>query len=174
MAGHKPASVLFESGKPLGLVDLEIPDLKQRQVLVDIVHTGVCHTQLLEISGQRRPDRFLTNALDHDASGTVLEVGEGVTKVGNGDHVVLSWIKGTRDDVPSTVYKGPDGRINSGAISEFMQQTVAWENQATTIPDEVPLRETAMLGCASPTGAGTGLNTAPAGRTSSIAVFGVD
>lgn len=167
------AAVLFELSKPLRLIALTIPDLKPGQVLVDIAYSGVCHSQLLEVRGKRGPDRFLPHTLGHEGSGTVLEVGAGVTKVKPGDRVVLSWIKGSGAELRSTVYQSPEGPINSGAISTFMRQTVTCENRLTPIPDTMPLREAALLGCAIPTGAGIVMNAAGVRPGSSVAVFGV-
>jgi len=154
-------------------VTLSIPELKPGQLLVDIAYGGVCRSQLLEVRGKRGPDRFLPHTLGHEGSGTVLEVGAGVTKVKPRDRVVLSWIKGGGADVSSTIYQSTQGPINSGAISTFMRQTVTCENRVTPIPDIMPLREAALLGCAIPTGAGIVLNTAKVQPGSSIAIFGV-
>lgn len=154
-------------------MSLCIPELKPGQVLVDIAYSGVCHTQLLEVRGRRGPDRFLPHTLGHEGSGTVLEVGAGVAKVKPGDRVVLSWIKGRGAEVPFTIYGSSEGPINSGAVSTFMHQTVTCENRVTPIPDTMPLREAALLGCAIPTGAGIILNTARVRPGSSVAVFGV-
>ena len=166
------AAVLYEPGKPLRIEELTIPTLKPGQVLVEVAFSGVCHSQLLEVRGKRGPDRFLPHTLGHEGSGTVLEVGAGVTKVKAGDRVVLSWIKGSGADVPSTIYQSAEGPINSGALSTFMRQTVTCENRVTPIPDAMPLREAALLGCAIPTGAGIILNTAKVRPGSSVAVFG--
>ncbi len=167
------AAVLFELNQPLRLLTLTIPDLKPGQVLVEVAYSSVCHSQLLEVRGKRGPDRFLPHALGHEGSGTVLEVGADVTKVKPGDRVVLSWIKGSGADVPSTVYQSLEGPINSGAISTFMRQTITCENRVTPISEAMPLREASLLGCAIPTGAGIVLNTARVQPGSSVAVFGV-
>ena len=173
MPNQTEAAVLFELAQPLRLITLSIPDLKPGQVLVDVAYSGVCRSQLLEVRGERGPDRFLPHTLGHEGSGTVLEVGAGVTKVKPGDRVVLSWLKGRGADVPSTVYHSSEGPINSGAISTFMRQTVTCENRVTPIPDAMPLREAALLGCAIPTGAGIVLNTARVRPGSSVVIFGV-
>jgi S-(hydroxymethyl)glutathione dehydrogenase/alcohol dehydrogenase len=167
------AAILYEPGRPLQIEELTVPTLKPGQVLVEIAFSGVCHSQLLEVRGKRGPDRFLPHTLGHEGSGTVLEVSTGVTKIKPGDHVVLSWIKGSGADVPSTVYQSAEGPVNSGAISTFMHHTVTCENRVTPIPDAMPLREAALLGCAIPTGAGIVLNTAGVRPGNSVAVFGV-
>jgi S-(hydroxymethyl)glutathione dehydrogenase/alcohol dehydrogenase len=167
------AAVLAETGKPLQIQELTIPDLKPGQVLVDVKYSGVCHSQLLEVCGKRGPDRFLPHTLGHEGSGIILEVGIGVTKVKPGDHVVLSWIKGSGADVSSTVYQSADGPVNSGAISTFMRRSITCEDRVTPIRYAMPLREAALLGCAVLTGAGVVRNTAKVQPCSSVAVFGI-
>ncbi len=167
------AAVLFELNQPLHILTMTIPDLKPGQVLVEVAYSGVCRSQLLEVRGKRGPDRFLPHTLGHEGSGTVLEVGADVTKVKPRDPVVLSWIRGSGADVPSTIYQSAEGPINSGSISTFMRQTITCENRVTPILNTMPLREAALLGCAIPTGAGIVLNTARMGPGNSVAVFGV-
>ncbi len=167
------AAVLYELKKPLRIVNLTLPELKPGQVLVEMAYVGVCHTQLLEARGLRGQDKFLPHALGHEGSGNVLEVGQGVTKVKPGDRVVLTWIKGTGAEVSGTTYQGPEGPVNSGAVGCFMRQTITCENRLVPIPDNMPLREAAPLGCAIPTGAGMVLNTLKLKKGESIAIFGV-
>lgn len=173
MSYKTQAAVLFETGKPLRIMELAIPALKPGQVLVDVAFSGVCHSQLNEVRGHKGPDRFLPHALGHEGSGTVVAVGAGVTKVKSGDHVVLSWLKGSGADVPGTVYAGADGPVNSGAIATFMRRTVTCENRVTVIPRSIPLDLAALLGCAIPTGAGVVFNTSGLKPGDSVAVFGV-
>lgn len=167
------AAVLFETSKPLEVLSLSIPDLRPGQVMVDVAYSGVCHTQLLEVQGKRGVDRFLPHTLGHEGSGIVNRVGVGVKKVKPGDPVVLSWIKGSGADVPSTLYDSARGPVNSGAISTFMRRTVTCENRLTRIPDRMPLREAALLGCAIATGAGIVRNVAKVKPGSRVAVWGV-
>lgn len=167
------AAVLVELGCPLVLADLQIPALKPGQALIEVAVSGVCHTQILEASGYRGQDRFLPHCLGHEGSGTVREVGPGVTKVRPGDAVVLSWIKGSGADVASTVYGWGEKSVNAGAITTFSRHAVISENRLTLLPAGVPLREAAMLGCAVPTGIGAVWNVAQARPGESLAVFGV-
>lgn len=166
------AAVLVETGKPLEIRNLTIPELAAGQVLVEVQYAGVCHTQLHEIRGNRGPDRFLPHTLGHEGAGTVLTCGSDVSKVRPGDRVVLSWIKGEGIDVASTTYGSPDGPVNSGAISTFMTHAVCSENRLVPLCD-MPMRESALLGCAVPTGAGMVTNTADIQPGSTVAVFGV-
>jgi len=168
------AAVLTEVNRPLQIEELAIPPLKEGQVLVDIAYSGICHSQLNEIHGLKGEDKFLPHTLGHEGAGVVLETGPGVTKVKIGDHVVLTWIKGSGFDVAATQYKRQDGSIvNSGAISTFLKYAVVSENRLVPITEEMPLKEAALLGCAIPTGAGIVLNTARVQKGNSVAVFGV-
>lgn len=168
------AVVLVETGKPLELMTLGLPELKPGQVLVDVAWSGVCHSQLNEQKGLRGPDPYVPHTLGHEGSGVVAACGAGVTKVRPGDRVVLTWIKGEGADVPGTVYRGADGaNVNSGAISTFMKRTVISENRLVPIADGMPLREAALLGCAVPTGAGIVFNNLALKAGETIAVFGI-
>lgn len=168
------AAILYEINKPLQIEELTIPELKAGQVLVKVAYSGICHTQLNEMKGLKGEDKFLPHTLGHEGSGIVEEIGAGVYKVKPGDHVALTWVKGSGADVPSTLYKKSDGSIlNSGAISTFLTKAIISENRIVKIPDEMPLREAALLGCAIPTGAGIVMNTAKISAGESVAIFGI-
>jgi S-(hydroxymethyl)glutathione dehydrogenase/alcohol dehydrogenase len=166
------AAVLCETGAPLEILELEMPALRPGQVLVDVSYSGVCHTQLLEAGGHRGPDRFLPHCLGHEGSGTVVEVGAGVTRVVAGDRVVLSWIKGAGADVPGTTYDAAGRTVNAGAITTLAERSVISENRLTPLRADVDLKDGALLGCAVPTGFGCVWNTAQARPGQSIVVFG--
>jgi S-(hydroxymethyl)glutathione dehydrogenase/alcohol dehydrogenase len=166
------AAILVETNQPLVIDTLEIPSLKQGQVLVEVHYSGICHTQLLEARGHRGKDAFLPHCLGHEGSGVVVEVGQGVTKVRPGDHVILSWIKGTGANVPGTTYDWKGKKVNAGAITTFSEYSVISENRLTPIAKEVPLKEAALFGCMVPTGFGTVFNTARPEPGQSLAVFG--
>ncbi len=166
------AAVLEQLGKPLVLAELEIPELQPGQVLVEVAFTGVCHTQLLECQGHRGDDPYLPHCLGHEGSGVVVQIGAAVSKCKPGDHVALSWIKGSGANVPGTIYAWGDRRVNAGAVTTFAQHTVASENRVTVLPPEFDLQDAALLGCAVPTGVGSVLNTATVRPGESVAVFG--
>jgi len=167
------AAILVETGKPLVLGELEIPLLKEGQVLVEIRYSGACHTQILEARGYRGEDKFLPHCLGHEASGVVFDVGPGVSKVSSGDNVVLSWIKGRGADVPGTVYKWDGRNVNAGGVTTFSKHAVVSENRLTPLPSSIDLRTAIVLGCAAPTGMGAVLNVATPKPNESLAVFGV-
>ncbi len=167
------AAVLESLRSPLKLKKLTLPVLLPGQVLISLAYSGVCRSQLNEIQGFKGQDHYLPHTLGHEGSGVVLEIGEGVTKVKPGDHVVLSWIKGKGADVPGCQYVSSEGKVNSGAISSFLSKAVISENRVIPIPKEMPLREAALLGCAIPTGAGVVLNQMKLQPGQSLAIFGL-
>lgn len=167
------AAILVELGHPLEIVDLEIPALKPGQVLVEIAYSGVCHTQVMEARGYRGPDRFLPHCLGHEGSGIVRETGVGVTRVQQGDRVVLSWIKGSGGDIPGTQYNWNGRTVNAGGITTFSRLSVISENRVTRLDPSLHFDLGALLGCAIPTGAGMVFNTAQVRPGQSVVVFGV-
>lgn len=167
------AAVLEQQNQPLQILELTIPSLKAGQVLVKIAYSGVCQTQLNEIRGHKGADPYLPHTMGHEASGTVIEIGSGVTKVKPNDRVVISWLKGSGADEPSTSYECNGKVVRSGAVSTFLEKAVVSENRVIPLPDGMPLREAALLGCAIPTGAGVVFNEMNLQRGQSLAVFGV-
>jgi len=167
------AAVLVEQNKPLEIMDLELPELKKGQVLVKVEYSGICRTQVNEILGLKGPDRFLPHTLGHEGSGVVLSTGEGVTKVSVGDHVILTWIKGSGLEQPATAYRIGEKIVNSGSISTFLTNTVISENRLIPIPKTISLKEAALFGCAVPTGAGIVYNQCDINPESTVAVFGM-
>ncbi len=167
------AAVLVETGHPLEITDLDLPDPKPGQVVVEIAYSGVCHTQLLECRGYRGSDPFLPHCLGHEASGTVLEATAEVTKCRPGDRVILSWIKGSGADVPGTVYSWKGRTVNAGGVTTFMTLAVVSENRVTVLEDGLSLDSAWLVGCAGATGAGAVWNTAGVKAGDSLGVFGV-
>ena len=74
------AAVLAEINKPLEVRTFSAEPLKKGQVLIKILYSGICRSQLMEIRGMRGHDKWLPHLLGHEASGIVVEVGEGVKK----------------------------------------------------------------------------------------------
>lgn len=167
------AAILYELNKPLRIEEVEIPLLGYGQVLVRILFSSVCQTQVNEMKGIKGPDKYLPHMMGHEASALVQETGPGVTRVKPNDYVVLSWLKGPGLEAPSTQYSLGSKKINSGAITTFNEFSIISENRITKIPNEVPADVAALLGCAVPTGAGMVKNTLKAEPGSSIAVFGL-
>lgn len=147
------AAVLRNIGGPLFIENLEIPRLMRGHVLVQILYSGVCRSNINEING-RKGANFIPHLTGHEASAIVVETGEGVTKVENGDYVVCSWIKGLGLEAPRVEYQSDKGVVNAGACSTFIEYAVISENRLIRIPKKVKQAEASLLGCAVPTGAG--------------------
>ncbi|MEL1602427.1 alcohol dehydrogenase catalytic domain-containing protein, partial [Acinetobacter baumannii] len=81
------AAVAFGPGQPLQIVEVDVAPPKKGEVLIKISHTGVCHTDAFTLSGDD-PEGVFPAILGHEGAGVVVEVGEGVTSVKPGDHVI--------------------------------------------------------------------------------------
>lgn len=166
------AAILVEQKKPLVLEDLEVPRLKLGQVLVRMLVSGICGSQVGEIEGVKGPDRFLPHLLGHEGCGEVLEVGEGVRHVKAGDRVVLHWRKGAGLESVPPVYESPAGKVNAGWVTTFNEYAVVSENRVTGVPAGLEPEVAALFGCAVTTGFGVVNNDARLGIGESIAIFG--
>ena len=103
------SAILTESNKPLVVADIELPKkIEFGQVLVRICYSGLCGAQINEIEAIKGPDKFLPHLLGHEGSGVVEEIGDGVSTVKKGDHVVLHWRKssGIQSSTPKYIWNG--------------------------------------------------------------------
>ena len=75
------------------MVDLEYPNVPKNYVLVKMLYSGICHTQLNEISGILGKDRFIPHCMGHEGVGEIVNIGPKVRKFKIKDKVVVSWIK---------------------------------------------------------------------------------
>ncbi len=172
MTVETKAAVLFDLNKPLKIINLDLPYPKKGEVLVKIFYSGICHTQLLEISGKNAAGSFIPNLLGHEASGEVIKIGTGVTKIKKGDRVVLSWIKGKGLNVIPKPINYKNIKINRGSVTTFSNYTVVSENRVFKISKKLPAHIASLLGCAVPTGMGMIINNAKLKKNSSITIIG--
>jgi aryl-alcohol dehydrogenase len=190
------AAVVEIMGAPFRLVDIELADCQDHEVLVEIVATGVCHTDIAIKEGDF-PIPELPAVLGHEGAGRVLSVGRHVTKVRAGDHVALSFsscgeciscqdsaparcsafvvqnLGGTRPD-GSFVHsrKGEPLHGSFFGQSSFAQHAVVPERNVVRVPKDIPLEIVGPLGCGIQTGAGTVLNHIKPQPGAHIAIFG--
>lgn len=168
------AAVLHQLDQPLRIESgIEVPELRSGQVLVSLAYSGVCHSQLMEARGRRGPDRYLPHMLGHEGSGTVLEIGNAVTKVGPGDKVILGWMKGNGIDAGGTVYQKGHQSIHAGPVTTLSEYAVVSENRCVALPDGIPMDTAVLFGCAVPTGVGMVTNTIAPRDGSTVAIFGL-
>lgn len=168
------AAVLFETGKPLRILDdVEVPALLPGQVEVEIAYSGVCHSQLMEVRGKRGEDKFLPHLLGHEATGIVRAIGEGVSKVSPGNKVILGWIRGTGLEAAGAKYKWQGTHLNSGGITTFSERSIVSENRLTRLPEGLPMDLGVLFGCAIPTGAGLVLNEISIKPEHTVLIIGI-
>jgi len=167
------AAVLLELNKPLEIINLSPRKLKSGQVLVKIIYSGICRSQLMEIQGSRGKNKWLPHLLGHEGSGIVESLGPDVTKVNEGDEVILSWIKGEGIEAKGAKYDSEHSVINSGGITTFSNYSVVSENRLTIKPKNLDFDTAVLFGCALPTGAGMVINELDVQQDSSVAVLGL-
>lgn len=173
-----PAALFVESGKPLIIDDVDLPDPGPTQVLIRQFATGVCHSQLHELD---RPNPAVPVLLGHESTGIVTAAGKDVPHVKEGDHVMVTWVprnfNSDRQPIPAKVmYKGT--QVNYGAPANV--GTFTWSRDV--VLDElmvVPLEKgvdtgaAAPVGCAVMTGVGAAINAAQIRAGQSAAIIGV-
>lgn len=152
------AAILEQINAPLTLGEVGLTDLMYGQVLVRLLVSGICGSQLQEIAGNKGNAKFLPHLMGHEGCGIVEDVGEGVTKVKKGDKVIMHWRKGDgiEADFPSYVFNGRT--IKSGKVTTFSEYSIVSENRVTSVPHDTPNELCALLGCSLSTALGT-INT---------------
>jgi S-(hydroxymethyl)glutathione dehydrogenase/alcohol dehydrogenase len=167
------AAILYEAGKPLVVEEgVDLPELRPGHVLVDVALSGVCHSQLHEVRGERGHDPWVPHLLGHEAVGTVRDVGSRVTKVSPGNRVILTWIRSEGLEEPGALYRKGDVTINSGGVTTFSESTVVSENRVVPLPGGLPDEVAPLFGCALMTGVGSVLNIAQPTADDAVAVWG--
>ena len=191
------AAVAFAAGEPLKIVEIDVEPPRKGEVLVKISHTGVCHTDAFTLSGDD-PEGLFPCVLGHEGAGVVVEVGEGVTSVKPGDHVIPLYTAECGEclfcksgktnlctSVRATQGKGvmPDGTSRFSfegkpvyhymGCSTFSEYTVVAEVSLAKINPEANHEQVCLLGCGVTTGLGAVKNTAKVQEGDSVAVFGL-
>ena len=150
------AAVLFESHKPLELVEINFPStLEPGQVLVELIMSGICGAQINEIDAAKGPDKFLPHLLGHEGLAIVLETGPGVAKVRPGDTVIMHWRPSAGIVAPTPKYKYGKQTVNAGWVTTFNKNAIVSENRLTKIhKSNLDQRLLPLLGCALTTALG--------------------
>jgi Zn-dependent alcohol dehydrogenase len=179
--------VLF-NGKVQITDNVEVRGPRPNEVAVRIGAAGLCHSDLSVVNGTIP---FPTPVvLGHEAAGVVEEIGDQVTTLQPGDHVVFSTLSncglcaqcesGHPTMCPKSIGKlsrpfTVDGEraFSFANVSAFVERTVVLERQAVKVPEDVPLEAAALVGCAVMTGVGAVLNRAKVTYDESVVVFGV-
>lgn len=191
------AAIAWEPGKPLEVEEVEIDGPRQGEVLVRLKATGVCHTDAFTLSGDD-PEGVFPTILGHEGGGVVVDVGDGVGSVKEGDHVIplytpedpnCPYIKSGKTNLCQTIRatqgRGlmPDetSRFSKGGktiyhymgTSTFSEYIILPEISTAVIQKEAPLEKVCLLGCGVTTGIGAVINTAKVEPGSTVAVFGL-
>lgn len=148
------AAVLEELNKPLVLRDVELTPLTVGQVLVRILVSGICGSQLHEIKGFKGNGKFLPHLMGHEGCGIVEEIGPGVTTIKLGDKVVMHWRPGSGIEANFPTYKLDGKPFSSGKVTTLSEQAIVSENRLTVVPPDTNPELAALLGCSLTTALG--------------------
>ena len=191
------AAVAWEPSKPLVIQEVQVDGPKSGEVLLQLKASGVCHTDAYTLSG-KDPEGIFPAIMGHEGGAVVMEIGQGVTSVRPGDHVIPLYIpecgqckfcNSGRTNlcgaIRATQGKGvmPDGSSRFSiagktvyhymGTSTFSEYTVLPEIAVAKINPSAPLDKVCLLGCGITTGIGAVLNTAKVRPGSTAVVFGL-
>ncbi|HEX8494955.1 MAG TPA: Zn-dependent alcohol dehydrogenase [Pyrinomonadaceae bacterium] len=189
------AAILWEQGAPLSVEEAELEAPRAGEVLIEVKAAGVCHSDLHPARGDWPARTPLV--LGHEGAGIVREVGEGVTTLREGDHVVFCWappcgvcppcLEGRPvlcDRLEQTTYRNrlPEGDTRLSARGQplahfnstacFADFAVVAEEGAIAVPADVEFEALATLGCAVVTGVGAVMNAARVEAGARVVVVG--
>ncbi len=189
------AAVLYEIGKPLKVEKVSLDDPQTNEVLVKLMATGVCHSDLHFMKGEMPAPTPVVPG--HEGAGIVEKVGPGVTTLQPGDHVVMMvsfscgkcrfCVEGKPtqclENLPimsMATLPGGHTRLRKGnqaiqhlfGLSSFAEYAVVHERSCVKIRDDAPFEVACLLGCGVSTGVGAAINTTGIRPGESIAVFG--
>ncbi|MFI2372596.1 zinc-binding dehydrogenase [Streptomyces sp. NPDC018833] len=184
------AAVLPAVGSPLEVAEISLPEPGPGQVRVRLAAAGVCHSDLSLSNGTMRVP--VPAVLGHEGAGTVVSVGEGVTRVAPGDGVVLNWAPSCGNCHACSigeVWLCADALTGAGRVhavtadgtelhpglnvAAFAEETVVAADCVLPAPDGVSLTDAALLGCAVLTGYGAVHHSARVREGESVVVLGV-
>lgn len=191
------AAVAFEAGKPLEIVELDLEGPQAGEVLVEIMATGICHTDEFTRSGAD-PEGAFPAVLGHEGAGIVREIGAGVTDLAVGDHVIPLYTAECRtceyclnpktnlcQRVRATQGQGvmPNGTsrfsykgakiLHYMGCSTFSNFTVLPEISLAKVRKDAPFDKICYIGCGVTTGLGAVMYTAKVEPNSTAVVFGL-
>ena len=191
------AAIAWEAGKPLTIETVQLEGPRAEEVLVEIKATGVCHTDAYTLSGAD-PEGLFPSILGHEGAGIVVEVGEGVTSLKPGDHVIPLYVPECRQcdyclsfktnlcqAIRLTQGRGmmPDGTSRFSyqgkklhhymGTSTFASHTVVPEIALAKIREDAPFEKVCYIGCGVTTGIGAVINTAKVEAGATVVVFGL-
>lgn len=191
------AAIAWKPNQPLSIEEVDLMPPQKGEVLIRIIASGVCHTDAYTLSGQDSEGVFPC-ILGHEGAGIVEAVGEGVTSVQVGDHVIPLYTaecgqckmcqsgktnlcssvratqgKGLMPDGTTRFFKNGQPIYHYMGCSTFSEYTVVAEVSVAKIQPEADLKEVCLLGCGVTTGMGAVIKTAKVQKGNSVAIFGL-
>ena len=191
------AAIAWGPKQPLSIEEVDVMPPQKGEVRVKIIASGVCHTDAFTLSGED-PEGIFPAILGHEGGGIVESIGEGVTSVAVGDHVIplytpecgeCKFCKSGKTNlcqkIRETQGKGlmPDGTTRFSqngkpiyhymGCSTFAEYTVLPEISLAKVNPQAPLEEVCLLGCGVTTGMGAVMNTAKVQEGDTVAIFGI-
>lgn len=166
-------AAVLEKKKKLKILQLSIPKLKEGQLLVKVVFTSICHTQIQEILGLRGKDKFLPHCLGHEATGIVVKVGPSVKKIKKNDKVCMTWVKSNGLESKKIKYLNKNKiSVNAGPVNTFSNYSIVSENRVIKLPKTSNLKKDVLMGCAIPTAFNAVFNTLKNNNKNNIIIIG--
>jgi len=191
------AAIAWGANQSLSIEEVDVMLPRKGEVLVKVVASGVCHTDAFTLSGDD-PEGIFPVILGHEGGGIVEQVGEGVTSVKVGDHVIPLYTpecgeckfclsgktnlcqkiretqgKGLMPDGTTRFYKDGQPIFHYMGCSTFSEYTVLPEISLAKVNKYAPLEEVCLLGCGVTTGIGAVMNTAKVEEGATVAIFGL-
>jgi S-(hydroxymethyl)glutathione dehydrogenase/alcohol dehydrogenase len=191
------AAIAWGPKQALSVEEVDVMPPQAGEVLVRIVASGVCHTDAYTLSGEDSEGKFPC-ILGHEGGGVVEQIGEGVTSVAVGDHVIPLYTpecgeckfclsgktnlcqkiretqgQGLMPDGTTRFYKDGEPIYHYMGTSTFSEYTVLPEISLAKINKEADLKEVCLLGCGVTTGMGAVMNTAKVQAGDTVAIFGL-
>jgi S-(hydroxymethyl)glutathione dehydrogenase / alcohol dehydrogenase len=166
------AAILEKINSPLVIKEVESTPLKPGQVLVKVLMSGLCGSQVHEITGAKGNAKFLPHMMGHEGCGIVELIGPGVTNVKIGDKVVMHWRVGKGIESVSPKYILDGKEITSGKVTTLTEYSICSENRLTSVPLDTPEEFCCLLGCSLTTAFGVIDNDANLKFGESVLIIG--
>ena len=169
------AVILTKQKEKLKILNLDLPNVPKNYVLVKMKFSGICHTQLNEISGILGKDRFIPHCMGHEGVGEIIFTGIGIKKLKIGDKVVISWIKKKiKKKILPISYNSNLKKINTSGCNTLLNYSLVSEDRVFKINKKNKyLRESILLGCAIPTASNAILKNTLINKKSNILIMGM-
>ena len=172
---NSKAAIQLEKETDLKIVDIGIPYPNSQELIVKLVSTGICHSQLNQMN---HPILERPMLLGHEGFGQVTEIGPNVKNIKEGDHVIITWIPCAPDLIEknkATIkikFGGKEINVETFTWSQYIVTDI---NHIIKIPSHKAYisKNNCIIGCPIPAGAGAVLNTAKVKEGESVAVFGM-